>query len=93
MSITIEKLELVQTSALCPEQYDVYKGGRKVGYMRVRHGFFIVEAPYCGGKVVYQAHVKGDGSFDDGERMEQLTAGVRAIKSWLKAEKQKRKDN
>lgn len=37
-----EDLELKQTCFACPEQYDVYHGTEKVGYIRYRHGFFIV---------------------------------------------------
>lgn len=35
-------LHFEQTCFACPEQYDVYYGSRKVGYVRLRHGLFTV---------------------------------------------------
>lgn len=35
-------LHFEQTCFACPEQYDVYCGTRKVGYVRLRHGVFSV---------------------------------------------------
>lgn len=36
---------LVKTCSACPEQYDVLDGyGDKVGYIRLRHGYFRVDA-------------------------------------------------
>lgn len=32
----IQKLEFRETCGSCPEQYDVFKGGRQVGYVRLR---------------------------------------------------------
>lgn len=38
------ELEFDRTCFACPEQYDVYDGDEKVGYVRLRHGYFRVEA-------------------------------------------------
>lgn len=72
--------ELVQTSFRCPEQYDVLKGGEKVGYLRLRHGWFRADVPDVGGVTVYENTLPGNvGWFEDHERMAFLTAAVEAI--------------
>lgn len=73
-------MKLVKTCGACPEQYDAFLGGRKVGYLRLRHGHFRAE---CFGDVVYEADTKGDGLFDDDERDHHLRQAVRAIKDQL----------
>lgn len=66
-------VELVQTCGACPEQYDAFIGDEKVGYLRLRHGYFSVEYPHCGGSLVYEAYPNGDGLFEDHERKYHLT--------------------
>lgn len=75
----IKGYELYQTCGACPEQYDVMKDGKQVGYLRLRHGYFSVEYPDCGGKEVYEAEPKGDGEFFDDEREFYLNAAIDAI--------------
>jgi len=75
------KFALVKTCHECPEQYDVYLGAEKVGYMRLRHGYFCAECPY--GEIVYESHdTIGDGIFDPNERDVFLTAAC--IQIWNK---------
>lgn len=76
-------IRFVQTGWACPEQYDAYKGERKVGYLRLRHGHFRVDYPNCGGEVLYSAYPIGDGCFDADERDEYLTAAAEAIEKKL----------
>lgn len=77
----IDGLKLVCTSGACPEQYDVFDSkGNQIGYLRLRHGHFRVDYPDCGGETVYQSDTKGDGIFDDEERMVELKRAVEAIK-------------
>jgi len=72
---------LQRTSAGCPEQYDVLNSdNEQVGYLRLRHGYFRADVPDCGGETVYESNPKGDGVFDDDERMQELTNAVHAIK-------------
>ncbi len=79
-TLTIDGFKLELTSTACPEQYDVFDAnGDQVGYLRLRHGFFRADVPDCGGHTVYETSTKGDGSFDDDERMTELTNAVRAI--------------
>lgn len=76
MSEPERRLTLVKTCDSCPEQYDVYDNDRKIGYMRLRHGWFSVD--YCG-KHVYEASPRGDGGFYSEERTRYLNEGCRAI--------------
>lgn len=73
----IEGLRLVCTSPACPEQYEVLDAeGRQVGYLRLRHGRFRADYPDCGGETVYVSNTKGDGVFEESERLPELTNAV-----------------
>ena len=74
--VNIKGFRLVLTCGACPEQYDVFKDGVEVGYLRLRHGCFTAEAD---GKLVYDAEPDGDGIFTQEEREKYLTAAVDAI--------------
>ena len=76
MTVLIHGYRLVKTCNACPEQYDVYAGNKMVAYMRLRHGSFTVEVPDCGGKLLFTAFPKGDGMFDDDERLYFLTKAI-----------------
>lgn len=76
----IKKCELVATCGACPEQYDVFKGKRQIGYLRLRHGYFYAAYPDHGGEVVYHAYPRGDGCFQDDERAFYLAEAVKALK-------------
>jgi len=76
-------LAIVQTCPQYPEQYEVFKGGVIVGYLRARHGHFSVECPDVGCEVVYQSDIEGDGSFDDSERDHQMEKAIEAIEKWI----------
>lgn len=76
----VEGLTLVCTCEACPEQYDVFDGEEKVGYLRLRHGRFRADVPDCGGETVYESMTKGDGVFDDEEREEEIRKAVLMIK-------------
>jgi hypothetical protein len=79
--IIIEGHRLICTCGACPEQYEVFhdQSRQHIGYLRLRHGHFRADYPDCGGESVYTADTKGDGIFDDDERMEHLTNAVRAL--------------
>jgi len=79
----MSEITLTQTCGACPEQYDAYKDGKVVGYLRLRHGFFYAECPWSGGEQVYYANTKGDGIFDPDEREMELKAAIAAIEKWL----------
>ncbi|SRR6266852_560406 len=78
---------LKRTCSACPEQYDAYIEGQgeigKVGYLRLRHGYFRVDYPDCGGETIYQANPRGDGIFDDDERDYYLKWAVHSIEKRL----------
>lgn len=71
---------LVRTCGACPEQYDVFDGEEKVGYLRLRHGSFRAEYPDCGGEVVYAANTEGDGMFEDDEREYHISRALEGIR-------------
>lgn len=72
-------IELVKTCGSCPEQYDAYLDGRKVGYLRLRHGEFLVYHPDCDGVLAYAARPRGDGAFQEDEREMYLTTAKFAL--------------
>lgn len=79
VAVEINGYELKMTCGACPEQYDVFKNGSQVGYLRLRHGYFYASVPGAGGKRVYEAEPKGDGVFKDHERRYYLEEAVNAI--------------
>jgi len=71
--VNINGLDFKQTCAESPEQYDVFKDGRQVGWVRLRHGELIVRAPDSNGMAIYGTEQqRGDGCFDGDERYEWL---------------------
>ena len=82
--LELDGYKLICTCPACPEQYDVFKAGAKVGYLRLRHGWFRADAPSCGGDTVYESHTKGDGMFDDDERIPEITKALAAITQYWK---------
>ena len=85
-TLTADDISLVQTCGACPEQYDAYDpDGRKVAYLRLRHGYFTVEMPHAGGKRVYSAEPSGDGIFAPDERDDYLREARERIAGYLTA--------
>ena len=82
--LELDGYKLICTCSACPEQYDVFKGDSKVGYLRLRHGGFRADAPTCGGKTVYESDTVGDGMFDDDERIPEITKALAAITEYWK---------
>lgn len=56
----IEGLDFKKTCDACPEQYDVFKGDKLVGYVRLRWGVLSCRYPDYEGDEIYSE------SFDDG---------------------------
>jgi hypothetical protein len=75
--------ELRLTCGACPEQYDVYRNGAQVGYLRLRHGTFRADMPDASGETVFSAAPEGDGSFAEHERERFLTSAIAAIDAKL----------
>ena len=73
-------LKLVKLTFACPEQYYVYKGSEKVGFLHLRYGYFYAEAYST---KVYEATVKGDGLFQSDEREYHLLNALKAIDEFL----------
>lgn len=78
----IHGYELKRTCYACPEQYDVYAGDEMVAYFRLRHGTFRVDVPDCGGDTIYEASPRGDGIFDNDERVRYLTEAILAVQEY-----------
>jgi hypothetical protein len=78
-----EEIELRLTCDSCPEQYDAYAGGKKVGYLRVRHRWFRVDCPDYGGETVLYVEVNGAGQFQKLEREGWLTTAKKCIAEWM----------
>ncbi len=72
------EINLVQTCGACPEQYDAFMDGEKIGYLRLRHGFFSVEYT-PDEETVYTANPKGDGCFEPDEQEAYLTEAKQAL--------------
>jgi len=87
------KIKLKQTCIAYPEQYEAFVGEKQVGYLRLRHGYFRVDFPDCGGKTIYKAHPKGEGMFkDNDERKYYLKMAKKVILKELNKKEQKNFD-
>jgi hypothetical protein len=87
----IEDVKLDRTCVACPEQYDAYVENKKVGYLRLRHGYFRVDFKdniNLNGKTIYEASPKGDGIFEEDEREHYLTEAKIAIIKELNLEQE-----
>lgn len=84
IKINGRKYTLIRTCYACPEQYDVTREGKLVGYLRLRHGSFRADCPDCLVETVLLSNtVKGDGIFEDDERTEWLAKAILAIDTHL----------
>lgn len=79
-------IELVMTCGACPEQYDAFYDGEMVGYLRLRHGVFTVDADGPWGEALYRAHPQGDGIFEWDEREKYLHKAKKAIAKHVRGE-------
>ncbi len=77
----INGCRLEMTCGSCPEQYNVYLGERQIGYLCLRHGMFTASYPDVDGHQVYAASTRGDGNFEDNERMYHLSLAVAMLKN------------
>lgn len=73
-----ERVRFVLTCGACPEQYDVFLGSERIGYVRLRHGALRVDYPDCGEQTVMEAELNDwndQGAFaTEEQRCEYLTA-------------------
>lgn len=77
------EIRLQCTCEACPEQYDALDStGERVGYLRLRHGYFSVRVPDPSGAEIYGSYAQGDGMFTDDEREPYLLAAVAALRLW-----------
>ena len=76
-SIEIDGLRLALTCNACPEQYEAFRSGKQLAYLRLRHGHFTVQCPDESGELVYEAEPLGDGEFEPEERAKFLQEAVK----------------
>jgi hypothetical protein len=84
MPLEINGYSLFLTCSACPEQYDVFKEDKQLGYLRLRHGGFTVTVPDVGGETIYCASPQGEGEFQDLERIHFLRIAIDYIDDHLK---------
>ena len=83
-NLYIDGYKLILTCIACPESYDVFDPeGNQVAHMRLKRGTFTVSCPDYGGDLVFEADPKGDGIFEDRERLTYLRAGIAATQNWI----------
>ncbi len=85
--ITHKDIELIRTCEACPEQYDAMLDGQRIGYLRLRWGWFTVTCPGVSGKEVYEKQTGGGlaGMFEnDEQRKKQLKKARKAIAKWVR---------
>ena len=90
----IQELDFRKIRGACIEQYDVFKGGRWVGYVRLCLGTVACDFPDCSGNTIYSHsfNVGWKGCFDGPEERETfLNKIATAIHAALEQEKQERK--
>lgn len=76
-NIEIRDYEFRLTCGACPEQYDVFKDGKQVAYIRLRWGQLRVDVPDAGDRTVYfyDFGVECKGVFNnEAERMKYLNS-------------------
>jgi len=83
----IARLKFVTTCPSTPEQYDVFSGDEKVGYVRLRDGEFTVHCPDYEGELVFEGFPDGMDYFFDYERESCLTEATDAIRNWVRLNK------
>ena len=82
----IQDLEFKQTCGACPEQYDVFKDGKQVGYVRLRWGNLSCRYPDHNGDAIYAESFDDawKGGFDDAnERNKYLLEIANALNNYL----------
>ena len=86
----INGYNFIRTCDACPEQYDIYSNGEKVGYVRLRFGCLTVD--YNNAKVYHHCfrYDEYKGSFDTNVEREIF---LKLIAKKLKFEERRRVDN
>lgn len=82
----IQGLNFVKTCEACPEQYDVFKGDKIVGYVRLRWGVLSCCYPDYEGEEIYSKSFDDawQGEFeDDNERNKYLIIIAKELNEYL----------
>lgn len=79
-------IKFYMTCQACPEQYDAYLDGMRVGYLRLRHGNFTIDFPDVDGENIFYEKIPDDASvFTDEERVKYLALAQTLIFNRIKA--------
>jgi hypothetical protein len=82
----IEGLNFKKTCDACPEQYDVFKGDKMVGYVRLRWGVLSCCYPNYDGEEIYSKSFDDawQGEFDDdNERNKYLIIIAKELNNYM----------
>lgn len=82
----IKGLDFIRTCVACPEQYDVFKDGKQVGYVRYRFGNLTCECPDVSGTLVYSQIIDESGwsgVLPDESRIDTLECVADNILNWI----------
>lgn len=74
--LLIKGLLFHKTGYACPEQYDVYKGSKQVGYVRLRFGWLRASYPSYLDETIYEKRYKEvykGWFFDEDEKITELS--------------------
>lgn len=83
MDKIINGYKFVQTSSVCPEQYDVYKDYKRVAYIRLRWGDLTVSTSPWGAEIYSHSFNDYQGSFEtEKERTYYLRIIAKEIKKF-----------
>lgn len=83
--IMIGRLNFIEIGPESPEQYEVYDGDQKVGYVRYRFGFLSAECPDFGMREVFGQKLKHEtGQMTDIERGRWLPVIARRIERHIR---------
>ena len=85
--IDVDGLVFHKTCDAYPEQYDVYRGAKQVGYVRLRMGNLTVEVPDVGGELIYYKNYEKDPAKGYFYTQEERIGQLRRIAKILKRER------
>lgn len=81
---TIDGYDIILTCMSFPEEYDVFKDGKKVGYLRLNTCFTVYYPDEEAEDSIYDASPMGCGCFTDEERMPFLQIAINYIDKKVK---------
>lgn len=90
-TLNVNNYALIQTWHSAPEQYEVFKGGKNVGYLRLKYGTLRVFYPGVTGNQIASFETKGYSSFEEEEKTEFLEKAVAEIDKHIKKDSHRKR--